>query len=357
MKEVRSSSPALQGMVPYDPKYLKADCLMSANESPYDIPDEVRAAIVERVGELAFNRYPDPLANKLRTQIAELYGLKAANVLVGNGGDELLYDLFAAWGGPGRCLMNFPPTFSVYETNAALTGTQVLNCPREGDNFHINVAAACERLKEGDVDIVVVTSPNNPTGMTTPVRDIRRLLEASDALVLVDEAYMEFSDGSCVKLLEDYENLLILRTFSKAYRLAGIRLGYVLANTGVIDEFKKVRQPYSVDAFSQIAGEEVLAHRGLFEAGIEEAQSERGRMARALRAMDGVTVYPSEANFILFKVARSREVWQGLHKEASVLVRDVSGDPRLPGCLRVSVGTPEENDRFLAALEAQLAKM
>lgn len=356
MKQVRESAPQLQGMEPYDPKYLKADVLISANESPLDIPDEVRAAVAERIGTLAFNRYPDPLANKLRVAIAEHWGLKAANVLAGNGGDELLYDIFVAWGGPGRKLLNFPPTFSVYETNAALTGTQVVNLPREGEDFHIDIDKAVAYLEQDrDVSLVVITSPNNPTGMTTATEDIRRVLDATDALVLVDEAYGEFAGSTCQELLEDYENLIILHTFSKAYRCAGIRLGYFLANPSVIDEFKKVRQPYSVDALSQVVCEEVLAHAGLFEPAIEQTRALRDELIARLDAMEDVRVYPSEANFVLFHVPFATSVWERMHKEHSVLVRNVSGDTRLPGCLRVTVGTKEENERFLAALEDVLA--
>ena len=241
MKQVRQSAPALQGMIPYDPKYMKADVLISANESPLDVPPEVKDAVLARIGKLAFNRYPDPLANRLRKAIATHWGVQVQNVLCGNGGDELLYDIMVAWGGPGRKMLNFPPTFSVYETNAELTGTEVVNCPRVGDDFHIDVDKAVERLSAGDIDVVVLTSPNNPTGMTTGVDDIRRILDASDALVLVDEAYGEFAEGGCLELLPEYENLIILHTFSKAYRCAGVRLGYYLANPTVINEFKKVR--------------------------------------------------------------------------------------------------------------------
>ena len=357
MKQVRASAPALEGMVPYDPKYLKADVLLSANESPWDIPDQVRACVVQCLSSLAFNRYPDPLANELRVKLAEHWGVKVANVLVGNGGDELLYDVFAAWGGPGRAMLNFPPTFSVYETNAALTGTQVVNLPREGEDYHIDVEAAVAYLQQrDDIDIVVVTSPNNPTGCSAPIEDIRSILEATDALVLVDEAYGEFSSTTCLPLLFEYENLVILRTFSKAYRCAGVRMGYILANPTVIDEFKKVRQPYSVDAISQIVAEEVIAHADLFEESIEQVKAARDVLIERLDAMDDVEVHPSDANFVLFRVPFATHVWKELHEKHSVLVRNVSGDPRLPGCLRVTVGTEKENETFLAALEDVLAQ-
>ena len=356
MTQLRDAAPQLTGMMPYDPKYLKADVLLSANESPLALPAPVRECIGQRVADLALNRYPDPLATTLRVAIAKHWGVKPANVLCGNGGDELLYDVFVAWGGSGRSLLTFPPTFSVYESNAVLTNTTVVNLPRSADDFSIDIDKACAVLAAGDIDIVVVTSPNNPTGMGLATADIERLLEASDALVLVDEAYGEFMGRSCLELLETHENLLILHTFSKAYRCAGVRLGYLLASPSVVTEFTKVRQPYSVDAISQIVGEEVMAQADLFAEGIEQTCSERARLIEALGAIDRVEVYPSESNFVLFRVPAALRVWKKLHEQHSVLVRDVSGDPRLSGCLRVSVGTPAENDRFLAALEDVLAQ-
>ena len=355
MDQLRSSAPQLAGMLPYDSKYLKADVLLSANESPLDVPDEVRSAVLGRLAGLAFNRYPDPLANRLRKRIADHWGVQVKNVLVGNGGDELLYDLALAWGGPGRKMLGFPPTFSVYQTNAELTGTTVVNLPREGEDFHIDVDKAVACLGAGDIDYVVLTSPNNPTGTFTPTADVERILEASDALVLVDEAYGEFAGNTCQELLNSHENLVILHTFSKAYRCAGVRLGYLLAAPSVISELKKVRQPYSVDAISQVVGEEVMAHADAFEAGIAETRTLRDELVERLGGMEGVRVHPSESNIVLFHVSGATGIWERLYERHSVLVRNVSGDPRLPGCLRVSVGTREENERFLAALEDVLA--
>lgn len=357
MKEVRQSASSLIGMLPYDPKYKRSDTLLSANESPLNLPDEVRDAIIERIGKLEFNRYPDPLANQLRVEIAKWHGVKPANVLVGNGGDELLFDIFLAWGGPERTLLTFPPTFSVYETNAVLTNTKVINLPRNSEDWSIDVDKTVARLEKGDIDIVILTNPNNPTGTLTPLDDIRRILNASDALVLVDEAYGEYSDQTAARLLDEYENLLILHTFSKAYRSAGVRLGYFLGNSKVIDEYKKVRQPYSVDALSQIVGEEIVRHRALFEPSIEHTRTSRDRLIAELSQLENVTAYPSEANFIMIKLPFAQRIWKNLDEKHSVLVRNVSGEARLAGHLRITVGTTEENERFLEALKTELDDM
>ncbi len=355
MKTVRPSSPRIANIEPYDPKSLPCDVFISANESPYNVPEPIRASVVERIAKLDFNRYPDPLANTLRDKIAQMYGLQRDNVILGNGGDELLFNLMLTWGGPGRKLMNFPPCFGIYQLNAEITGTEVVNIPRVGDEYHIDVDAAVERLGEGDIDVVILTSPNNPTGCCTAVEDVRRILEASDALVLIDEAYIEFApEKTCRELLDGYGNALILHTFSKAFSAAGVRLGYYLGAKDVIQEFLKVRQAYSVDALSQVVGEEVVTGRALFDEQIGRIVSARPALMEKLASLPGITVHPSDANFILVTVEHAKELWQRLYDEHSILVRNVSGDALLADCLRITVGSDEENTKLVAALRALL---
>lgn len=348
MKRVRAAAPQLEGMEPYDPKYIPARVLVSANENPSDVPAEVRREAMAAVAGVAFNRYPDPLANGLRDRIAEANGLFRGQVLVGNGGDELLFDLALAWGGPGRRMLTLPPAFSVYAANARLTNTEVVEVPRRAD-FSIDEEAVLARVAEGDIDYLIVTSPNNPTGDLASASFVERLLGATDALVVVDEAYFEFSRATVLPLLAEHENLVILRTFSKAYSLAGVRVGYVLAHEGVVNELLKVRQPYSVDAVSQAISTAVFERRAAFEPGIEAIIAERERLFEALGALPGVTVFPSSANYLLVRTDGAGDVWRRLY-DAGILVRDFSRAPRLEGCLRISVGSREENDAMLAAL-------
>lgn len=354
MRRVRPAAPQLAGLEPYDPKYLPAEAFLSANENPCDVEAALRAEIVREIRRTALNRYPDPLANDLRDLIAEANGLDRDQVLVGNGGDELLFDLALAWGGPGRTFLNLPPTFSVYATNAQLTNTRVVEVARRAD-FSLDEEAVLARVAAGDIDYVIVTSPNNPTGERAPEDFVLRLLDATDALVVVDEAYFEFSRQTVRPLLSTHENLVILRTFSKAFSLAGVRLGYILANPAVIREFVKVRQPYSVDAVSQAVGEVVFEHRARFEPGIREIIEERGRVAEALRATPGIVPFPSDSNWILLRMEDAGEAWEYLY-EHGVLVRDFSATPLLEGCLRVTMGTPEQNDRFISLLRAFVAE-
>ena len=348
MHSVRASQPNLEGITPYDPKYLPAKIYLSANENPSNVPEDVQLEIRKALKSFSFNRYPDPLANELRDLIAEANGLSRENVLLGNGGDELLFNLALCWGGPGRKFLNVPPTFSVYEANARLTGTEVVNIPRK-ENFDIDEEAVLARMAEGDIDFAVITSPNNPTGKMASETFLKKLLDSSDALVMVDEAYFEFSRFSMRPYLDQYENLIILRTFSKAFSLAGVRMGYVLANPGVIREFLKVRQPYSVDSVSQAIATAVFKNRSLFVPGINQIIEQRGVLIEELNKLPGVTAFDSDSNYVLFRVDGADKVWEQLYSRG-VLVRDFSHAQYLTDCLRVSVGSPEENKQFLAAL-------
>ena len=339
----------LADVVPYDPKYLPADCMLSANESPYNIPDDIRYEIRKKLKRLDFNRYPDPLANELRDLIAAANGLERENVLVGNGGDEILFNTALAFGCPGKKFLNTSPTFSVYTANAFLTGTEVVDIPRL-DDYRVDELGILTRVAEGDIDYIILTSPNNPTGQLVSETFIRHLLESTDALVMVDEAYGEFSRMTCRPLLGLHKNLVILRTFSKAFSCAGVRLGYLLGDADVISEYLKVRQPYSVDAVSQLIGCTVYENRQLFSPAIQDIIAERGRMMEELQTIEGIKAYPSDANFILVRMDDADVAWQQLYDQG-ILVRDFSHTPLLENCLRLTVGTPKENKALLKALK------
>ncbi|MDR3053331.1 MAG: histidinol-phosphate transaminase [Coriobacteriales bacterium] len=353
MLNLRDAARYLTDLEPYDPQYLPARIYLSANENPYGLPPEVKQALVEKIGNQTLHRYPDPLAKDLRAQLALLNGVDVSQVLVGNGGDELLYILLLAYGGKGRLLLNVPPSFSAYHTDAKLTKTGVVDVPRL-ENGAVDEAAVLARVRRGDIDVVMLASPNNPTGECARLAFLLELLEASDALVLVDHAYIEFADPAfdLTRFLADHRNLAILRTFSKAYALAGVRLGYLLADPVVIRELLKVRQPYSVDVLSALAGSTVLAARERMQQGIDAIVAERERTRKRLRQMAGVTVFASDANFLLLRVADAHTVWEQLYERYGILVRDFSRTPGLADCLRVSIGSPQEMDEFLDALQA-----
>lgn len=352
MKRLRPARPELEDIAPYDAKDVRAEIRLSANENPHNLPGEILDKLADRVRQdMEFNRYPDPMCSHLRSMIAEANGLEPGNVLVGNGGDELILDIVLAWGGPERTLVDLPPTFSMYGIDARVTGTKVIEVPRLED-FSIDGDALMAAISTDDPDIIVVSNPNNPTGTMAPETLLIDVLKATDALVLVDEAYFEFSRQTMRPHMERHHNLVILRTFSKAFSLAGLRAGYLLAHEDVIRELTKVRQPYSVNRFTQVAAAVTFRERMVFEAGISETMRNRDRLIHGLNALGGeLEVFPSEANFVLFRTPQASAVWRDLLHDHSILVRDFSRTPGLEDCLRVTVGDAEEVERFLTAMD------
>ncbi len=245
------------------------------------------------------------------------------------------------------------PAFSVYSIDAALTQTEIVEVPRK-DDFSLDGDAILERLSEGDISIVVLTSPNNPTGDIVEEALVREILRSTDALVVLDEAYGEFSETTTAHLLDEYSNLAILRTFSKAYSLAGVRLGYLLASHEVISGLLTVRQPYSVDAVSQAIGCAVCANVGLYSSPVRQTISRREVLLDKLSCITGVEAFPSRANYIMIRVSNAECVWEAMVKESGVLVRDLSSSRGLENCLRVTVGTDDENDQMLDALASAI---
>lgn len=354
--EVRAlMRPSAAALEPYDPAFSPVDVILSANENNYGIPPEVAPILAEAVAGAAWNRYPAPLGGRLRARLAAWHGVAPEQVIIGNGGDELLFNLFLAFGGAGHTLVSCPPTFSVYGLYASMVETPVAEVFR-GRDFAPNVDALAEAARTAT--LVVVTSPNNPTGDLFPREGVRRLCEACPGIVLVDEAYIEFSDpGSSVDdLLGEYENLAVLHTFSKAFALAGTRVGYVLAGAPVVAALAAVRQPYSVSAPDQAAALAAVTHREAFRPAIEAIRLGRGRLSAMLGGLAalGVRVWPSQANFVCARVPHAHDVWRRLRDEHSILVRDFSSTPGLEGCLRITVGTPGEIDLVAAALDTIL---
>lgn len=354
LNAVRNPAPQLAGLTPYDPKYLPAQVCLSANENPFPLPENVKKDILNAVQNVSLGRYPDPLAADLRKKLADLHHVQPNQVLAGNGGDELLFNIALAWGGPERTFLTTPPTFSVYENNAQLTGTSVVSVPRNKD-FTLDEEAILDELRSQRIDFSIITNPNNPTGTIASKVFLREAAQASDALFVVDEAYAEFTDNSMISQLKDMPNLIILRTLSKAYGLAGVRLGYVISSPEIIRELIKVRQPYSVDAVSQAIACAVLDNQAAYDFQVEEIKTQRSWLVDQLDKLEGVEQFPSEANYILFKVEEADKIWDSLY-EQGVLVRDLSRSLFLENCLRVTVGTAAENQKFIRALRESIKR-
>ncbi|MGQ9755109.1 MAG: histidinol-phosphate transaminase [Desulfotomaculales bacterium] len=339
--------PVLRDMVPYHVPVHAGVIKLDANENPYPFPTAVRDAIWAAAGGETFNRYPDGAARALRDALADYAGVAPGNVLVGNGSDEIILNLLLTFG-TGRRVLIAAPTFGMYRLHSLVAGAEPVEVPR-GADFAVEPDAFLAAARAQNAQMVFLCSPNNPTGNVTPPADIERLLREYAGIVVVDEAYAEFAGTSAVGLLSRYPRLVLLRTFSKAFGLAGLRVGYMLAGEDVVQAVWRVKQPFNVNAFSQAAALAVLGNQDVFREQIEAICRARDDLYSRLEELPGVTAFPSRANFILFRTPLpAGGVYEGLLRRG-VLVRNVDG-PLLPGCLRVTIGRPEENTRFLDAL-------
>jgi histidinol-phosphate aminotransferase len=351
---------AIERMAPYTPgeqprpgqRLIK----LNTNENPYP----PSPALVCEIGEAAagaaasLNRYPDRDAVGLRSDLAGYLGYELTwrQVWAANGSNEIIQQLLQAFGGPGRTALGFEPSYSMHPIIARTTGTAWLDGGR-GDGFRLDAGYAADRVRETAPDVVFLTSPNNPTGTALPVDVIEAVCAAAPGMVVVDEAYAEFArEGarSALSLLPGSGRLVVTRTMSKAFALAGARVGYLAADAAVVDALQVVRLPYHLSALTQAAARAALRHTGELLACVAELRAERDVLAHWLRGL-GLDVAESDANFVLFGgLADRHAVWQGL-LDAGVLIRETGP----PGWLRVSVGTPAEMAAFRAALTDVLA--
>ncbi|MBA2577180.1 MAG: histidinol-phosphate transaminase [Euzebyaceae bacterium] len=345
--------PDLEDTEPYGAPQLSVAVRLATNETPYPPPRAFSERLAARIAELELNRYPDRRATALRSALGARFGLPVNRVWAAKGSNEVLLQLFQAYGGPGRRLLLFRPGYSAHPLIARVASTGVVEMDLD-ESFRLGADAAREAVTACDPDVVVVASPNNPTGIAVDPDVVRALHDGGRALVVVDEAYVEFAGAraSAVALLDELPRLVVCRTFSKAWRLAGLRLGYLLAHAWVIDDLRKVRLPYHLDTLTQAAGLAAIELADEVTAHVAGLCAERERLRSAMAALDGVEVFDSAANFLLFRTAVD-DLFDRL-LAGGVLVRDFSALPRLERCLRVTVGTPAENDSFVSALEESL---
>jgi histidinol-phosphate aminotransferase len=347
---VRDDLSDLEG---YHSAQVTVDVRLNTNESPYPPPPAWRDAFLAELAEVPFHRYPDREAIALRTAIGDLHGVGAEQVLVGKGSNEVLQATCLAYGGHGRTVAVFEPTYALHSHIARITGTGVAVGERAAD-FTLDLDEVRRVVAEAGPAITFLTSPNNPTGLIEPREVVEAVLEMAPGIVVVDEAYAQFAPWSSLSLLADDRPLVVTRTFSKTWSMAGCRMGYLVGPAAVVAQLERVVLPYHLDAASQIAGRLALRFQAEMEARVAAVVAERERLLTGLARLP-VDVWPSAANFVLFRPSSvdGAAVWKGL-VERSVLVRDCSSWPRLAGCLRVTVGTPAEDDAFLSALEEVL---
>jgi len=339
----------------YHSPQLDVQHRLNTNESPEPPPPGFRQAITEKVAALDWNRYPDRAATELRTKLAAHHDVAPDNIFVANGSNEVLQTILLAWGGPGRSILTFEPTYAMHGQIARVTGTAVVEVDRHQD-FSIDTDSAVSALQQNRPIVTFMCSPNNPTGLVEPPDLVERVLETvSDfGLLVVDEAYAQFSDWSALELFDENRPLIVTRTFSKTWAMAAARLGYLIAPTWVTERLNTAILPYHLDAVSQAAGSAALDFEHEMAARVARLVEQRGAIQAGLGEL-GIEFWPSQSNFILFRApgGDGNSLWQQL-VDRGVLVRNCSTWPRLDGCLRITVGTSDENDAFLAALTAIL---
>jgi len=349
--------PDLAALTGYHSAQVDVEVRLNTNESPMAPPKAWLDALARGLSDIEFNRYPDREARALRQALADSHGVPIEQVFCANGSNEVLQSLLLAYGGTGRPVALFEPTYTLHAHIARITGTPVVP-GRRADDFRLDLDEVRRVVSQSDPVITFLASPNNPTGRAEPPEVVEAVLDLAPGLLVVDEAYGQFAPSSALDLVTAGEpgadRVAVVRTFSKTWSMAGVRLGYLVAAPEVVEACELVALPYHLDSAKQLAGRLALQFVDEMEARVAVLKEERGRIAAALGDLP-VETWPSDANFILFRPRHkeARAVWSDL-LAASVLVRDCSEWPGLAGCLRVTVGLAEENDRFLTALTESL---
>jgi histidinol-phosphate aminotransferase len=325
-------------------------------ENPYSWPEDLRQEWLESLKDVHLNRYPDPQGSELKSALRESMGIpQDMGLLLGNGSDELIQMLALTVTRPGRRILSVDPGFVMYRMIALFAAMEYVGVPLRAEDFSLDLRAVLEAMDREQPAVTFLAYPNNPTGNLFDADAIERIIEAAPGLVVIDEAYAPFTDRSYLSRLGDWPNLLVMRTVSKM-GLAGLRLGYLAGPEDWTTEIDKTRLPYNINVLTQASVAFALRHKEVLDGQTRQIREERSRLFDALSALDEVHPYPSEANFILLRTTRGRacKVFESI-KTAGVLIKNLDGaQPLLADCLRATVGRPEENDAFLAALEASL---
>ena len=344
--------PAVRALRAYSLSPHRARVKINQNENPWDTPIALREEILQRFEEAKWSRYPDFTPAALHERLADFAGLRPDQIIAGNGSNELIQAAMMVTVGPGKRVLISEPTFALYKQVATVLGGTVESMSLTS-SLQYNSALLLDVVEERQPDVIIICSPNNPSGCVIDDQDLIKLLNIARGLVIIDEAYHEFAEHSVVPLLEEHENLVVLRTFSKAMALAGLRVGYLLAESDLVREIRKAVLPYNLNALSQVAAE-VAVER--YESDllplVKRIMVERERLFSGLSEIEGLAPVPSRGNFMVVKSERDpKQIFAEL-LERDILVRDVSGYPMLRDYFRVSVGRPEENDRLLKELRA-----
>lgn len=345
---------SLRELKPYDPHEVPYKIKLNANENPYGLPEEIIEKILRKVKNLEFPRYPNANSVRLSEIVSSFWGLTKDNIIIGNGSDELIDYLIKAFSEKGRRVITTAPSFAMYKIYSIINSSNFVQIPLGQGNFSLNEDKILEEAKKEDSSVVFIAYPNAPTGNYFAEDKITKIIEESGCLVVVDEAYFEFGEKTFVPLISQYDNLVILRTFSKAYSLAGLRVGYLLSNPEIINEIRKVKSPFNVNIFSQLAAQIVFENKEILKDSTKKIVEERERLTNRINELTPFKTHPSRTNFVLAEVG-SKEITNLVYNnllEQGILVQIVS-DPLFSTSryfLRITVGNKEENNILLEEL-------
>jgi histidinol-phosphate aminotransferase len=324
---------------------------LNQNENPYDWPEDVKQELAAFCQERPWNRYPPFIPEDLKVALAEHVGWRSDGILVGNGSNEILLGLLIALMDRARPVVLCQPTFTIYSLMARALGGSTITVPLRENDLGFDVAAIRKTATSNPGSLVILCSPNNPTGGHLDRAEVESIVAAHQGIVVIDQAYVEFGGYDCVPLIDRYANLLVTRTFSKAFGGAGLRLGYLVGQPALVTEINKAKLPYNINSLTEYAARVMLRHRGCTEERVRELRASRESLETFLRSLPFDAVYPSVANFVLVRTSRKDEMLASLTRRG-ILVRDVSSYPMLDDCLRLSVGSQAENDLLKEALTA-----
>ena len=346
---------SLKGLKPYDPHEVPYKVKLNANENPYGLPEGIIEEILQKAKDLKYSHYPNANSVELSEAVSAFWGLTRDNIVIGNGSDELIDYLIKAFSEKGRKVITTAPSFAMYKIYSIINGSNFVQIPLSQSNFSLNEDKILEEAKKEDSSIVFLAYPNAPTGNYFAEDKIIKIIEESGCLVVVDEAYYEFGKKTFVPLISRYDNLVILRTFSKAYSLASLRVGYLFSNPEIINEIRKVKSPFNVNTFSQLAAQVVFENKEILKNGVKKIIEEREKLTNKINEFPSFKAHHSRTNFVLVEVGSKENtdlVYNSL-LEQGILVQTVS-DPafsRSKYFLRITVGNREENDILLKGLE------
>lgn len=323
---------------------------LDQNESPYDIPAGLKQKIFDRVKKKAWNRYTTMLSDPLREALSSKLDIPVEHIVVGVGSDEMINIAMVMVLGQGKTVLYPVPTFPLYSINARNLEAEQIT-PRLGAGFSFPIDEILNTIRNKQVELIILTSPNNPTGNSMELSDMEEIVKAAKGLVLIDEAYHEFCGKTALSLQKKYKNCIILRTFSKALGIAGLRVGYCIADPSVVEYLHKVRLPFSLNLFSETAAVTLLEHDDLIKRNIAKINRNKAVLIKDLQSMGTLKIYPSDTNFFIADVGKNRPAITNELAQKDIVVRDFSGQPLLENCIRITVGSRENNEKLVRTMK------